>query len=397
MIHREREQSDSNDSRVPFMGSEPPRRSVDATAKIMIVDDEPLNIKVVRKYLQLAGYERFITTTDSPNAFAMIRAEKPDIVLLDVMMPQVSGLQILDAVRTDQALAHLPVLILTASTDQQTKSTALELGATDFLAKPIDASDLVPRVRNALMVKAHQDHLARYSERLEHEVSLRTAELEASRLRVVHCLARAAEYRDDDTGRHVIRVGRYAGILARELGFTEGHAAVIELAAQLHDVGKIGIPDAILLKPGKLTPEEFHIMQEHCEYGRMIIDPLPEHHDEARRVQERLRTGPVEYGSPLLKMAAEIAMTHHERWDGNGYPNELAGDQIPIEGRLTSVADVFDALSSRRPYKPPFALEKCLTILKDGSGTQFDKQIVDALIHRLPDIIQVQGQLADAA
>jgi putative two-component system response regulator len=397
MSHRDNDQIALPDSRDSFAGSEPARRSVDVSARIMIVDDEPLNIKVVRKYLQLAGYQQFITTSDSPSAFAMIRDEKPDVVLLDVMMPQVSGLQILDAVRTDRALAHLPVLILTASTDQQTKSTALELGATDFLAKPIDASDLVPRVRNALMVKAHQDHLARYSERLEHEVSLRTAELEASRLQVVHCLARAAEYRDDDTGRHVIRVGRYAGILARELGFTEGHAAVIELAAQLHDVGKIGIPDAILLKPGKLTPDEIATMQHHCEYGRLIIDPLPEHHDEARRVQERLGTGPVEYGSPLLKMAAEIALTHHERWDGKGYPNHLAGEEIPMEGRLTSVADVFDALSSKRPYKPAFELEKCLGILKEGRASQFDAGVVDALMRRLGDILQVQGQLADAA
>ncbi len=374
------------------------RPGTDLLAKIMIVDDEPLNIKVVRKYLQIAGYENFVTTSDAAAALEMIRSECPDLILLDIMMPKVSGLQILEAVRDDASLTHLPVLILTASTDAKTKSTALELGATDFLAKPIDASDLVPRVRNALVVKAHHDHLARYSEHLEHEVQLRTCELEASRLRVVHCLARAAEFRDDDTGRHVIRVGRYTGILARELGFAESHVSTLELAAQLHDVGKIGIPDAILLKPGKLTPDEFRAIQRHCVYGRKIIDPLPEHEDEARRIQERLGVESIAgYGSPLLTMAAEIALTHHERWDGSGYPNHLAGDSIPIEGRVTSVADVFDALSSKRPYKPAFPLEKCLTILKEGSGSQFDANVVNALLKRLGEIVQVQGQLADAA
>ncbi|HEX8524519.1 MAG TPA: HD domain-containing phosphohydrolase [Tepidisphaeraceae bacterium] len=368
-----------------------------ASAKIMIIDDEPLNIKVLRKYLQIAGYEHFVTTTDSVNAVSLVRAERPDLILLDVMMPQVSGLDILQTVRADPALMHLPVLVLTASTDAKTKSSALDLGATDFLAKPIDASDLVPRVKNSLLVKAHHDHLAKYSEQLEHEVSLRTAELEASRLRVVHCLARAAEYRDDDTGRHVIRVGRYAGILARDLGFGHVHASTLELAAQLHDVGKIGIPDAVLLKPGKLSPEEFELMKKHCEYGRLIIDPLPEHHEEARRVQEHLGAGPIEYGSPLLKMAAEIALTHHERWDGTGYPNKIAGEQIPLEGRVTSVVDVFDALLSKRPYKPPFELDKCLSILREGRGKQFDPQVIDALLRRLPDMLQVQGQLADAA
>jgi len=242
-------------------------------ARILIIDDEPVNIKVVKKYLQIAGYQNFITSTDAPKAIELIRTEQPDLVLLDVMMPEVSGLQILEQVRSDSALRYLPVLILTASADATIKQTALGLGATDFLAKPVDPGDLVPRVRNALLVKAHHDNLAQYSHQLEHEVKLRTAELEASRLQVVHSLARAAEYRDDDTGRHVVRVGRYASIIARELGFADDRCATLETAAQLHDVGKIGIPDGILLKPGKLDPDEFKRMQQHCEYGRLIIQP----------------------------------------------------------------------------------------------------------------------------
>jgi putative two-component system response regulator len=368
-------------------------RPATSAARIMIVDDEPVNIKVVRKYLQIAGYTEFITTSESPRAMEAIRREKPDVILLDVMMPQVSGLKILQEVRSDPELAHLPVLILTASTDAETKHAALELGATDFLAKPVDASDLVPRVKNCLLVKAHHDHLARYSNHLEAEVRMRTAELEKSRLQVVHCLARAAEYRDDDTGRHVVRVGKYAGILARELGFPADQVTMIEMAAQLHDVGKIGIPDSILLKPGRLDPEEFKLMQRHCEYGRLII--LPD--EPSTRAPTAAGGGRQLRTRSLLELAAEVAFTHHERWDGTGYPSNIAGEQIPLEGRITAVADVFDALSSKRPYKGAFPLESCISIVKDGRGRQFDPAVVDALLRRIGEITTVAQHMADAA
>ena len=372
--------------------------SQEPAGRIMIVDDEPVNIKVVRKYLQIAGYKEFITTSDAPQALPMLRDNRPDLLLLDVMMPQVSGIEILQGVRADPELQHIPVIILTANSDAKTKVQALELGATDFLAKPVDASELVPRVRNSLLVKAHHDHLAFYSHQLEHEVRRRTAELEASRLQVVHTLARAAEYRDDDTGRHVIRVGRYAGILARELGLPDDHAEMLETAALLHDVGKIGIPDGILLKPGKLDPEEFKIMQKHCEFGKLIIQPTPEHDEAANRMRASLGENCFEIlHTPLLDMAAAIAISHHERWDGTGYPHRFAGEQIPLEGRITSVADVFDALCSKRPYKAAMPLEKALGILTGGRGTQFDANVVDALLRRLGEITSVQTQLADAA
>jgi putative two-component system response regulator len=347
--------------------------------RVMIIDDEPLNIKIARKYLQIAGYSNFITTSDAAGAMQMVRREEPDVILLDVMMPQVSGLEILQAIRADRAIAHLPVLILTASTDAETRRNALELGATDFLAKPVEPSELVPRVRNALTVKAHHDHLKHYSQTLEHEVRQRTAEVEASRIHVVHALARAAEYRDDDTGRHVIRVGRYAGVIARDLGFEEERIAMLEMAAQLHDVGKIGIPDAILLKPGKLDEAEMTEMKRHCEYGWTIINP------------------PEGAASPLLRMAAEIAMTHHEKWDGSGYPRGLRGEDISLEGRITAAADVFDALSSKRPYKDAFPPDKCINILDDGKGRHFDAAVVTALLRRLGDITQIQSTFADAA
>jgi putative two-component system response regulator len=366
-------------------------------AKIAIVDDEPVNIKVVRKHLQGVGYENFVTTSDSVMAFDLIAREQPDLLLLDVMMPTVDGLQILRAIRGDEQLRHTPVLILTASTDRGTKREALEAGATDFLAKPVDADDLVPRVRNALIVKAHQDHLAGYSQQLSREVWLRTVELEESRLKVIHCLARAGEFRDDATGRHVIRVGRYTTILARELGFGEAEAGMMGLAALLHDVGKIGIPDAILLKPGPLEPAERETMKRHCEIGGRIVEPGAD--EEWASVACRHAANAIialDDQHPLLALARTIAMTHHEKWDGTGYPNGLAGGQIPIEGRIVAVADVFDALGSYRPYKPAFAPERCLEIMSKDRGRHFDPAVFDALGRRIDDILQVHAEHKDA-
>jgi putative two-component system response regulator len=367
-----------------------------STARVAIVDDEPINIKVARKYLQAAGYSHFITTTDSTTALALLAAERPDVVLLDIMMPEVDGIQVLSAIRAHKDLCHLPVLILTASTDAQTKSRALNAGATDFLPKPFDPSDLLPRIRNALTVKAHHDHLERYSEDLERQVRARTIELELSRLQVVYCLARAAEYRDDTTGRHVIRVGRYAGRLAREIGFSQVDAATLGLAAQLHDVGKIGLPDSILLKPASLTPEEYEIVKKHCDIGQHIVQPLSDTEWKSlRQCSETDFSVNTPSGDPLLVMIANIARSHHERWDGTGYPRHLKGEQIPLESRITSVADVFDALTTRRPYKPAFEIPKVMEMIAQGRGTQFDPQVVDALTRCLDDILLIRKEQAD--
>src|SRR5436190_6620334 len=242
--------------------------------RILLVDDEPLNIKVVRKYLAGAGYGDFCSTTNPAEVLpTMIRSE-PDIVLLDIVMPKFTGLDILSAIRADVQLAHIPVVMLTALEDRQTKCQALSLGATDFLAKPVDPSELLSRVRNVLLVKAHHDNLRHHAADLERMVRERTAQLEASHQNVIHCLARAAEFRDDDTGRHVLRVGCYAAVIARQLGWEEPAVQMLQQAAQLHDVGKIGIPDAILSKPGKLTPQEFEVIQKHCGFGKRIFESL---------------------------------------------------------------------------------------------------------------------------
>jgi putative two-component system response regulator len=373
-----------------------PSRDTTKLAKIMIVDDEAINVKVVRKYLQGFGYTNFLTCNQSPRVMELAREQRPDIVLLDIMMPEVSGIEILQAIRSDHLLHRIPVIILTAVGDARIKQQTLELGATDFLTKPVDPSELVLRVGNALVVKTHYDHLATYSEQLERQVRARTVELMASRRGLVQTLARAAEYRDNETAHHIGRVGRYVGIIARQLGMPREIAELLEEASLLHDVGKLGIPDAILLKPGRLTPEEREIMKQHCAFGRRIIQQSPDSTWQRYGARSQLDSiDPRNANAWLIPVAATIAQTHHERWDGDGYPLGLAGEAIPLEGRITAVADVFDALSTRRPYKEAYPFEKCLEIMERGRATHFDPQVLDAFLSRTDGVQQVQIDLAD--
>ena len=367
-------------------------------AKIMIVDDGPLDTAMLELQLAEAGFSAIQSVTDPKATFDMIRSEQPDVLLLDIVMPEVDGFEILAAVQQSQILAPLPVIILTASTTAETKLKALELGATDFLSKPVDPSELLLRLRNTLATKAFQDHLKNQSAELEREVQRRTRELERARKEAMFCLARAAEFRDDDTGRHVLRVGRYAGLIAAQLGFSKEAVEMLEQAAQLHDVGKIGISDTILLKAGKLDPSEFELMKQHCDFGKKIIEPMSD--EEWKIVQRHTDVGSTIMeisSSPVMKMAGVIAQTHHEKWNGTGYPHGLAGEDIPIEGRITAVADVYDALSSPRSYKEPFPLEKCLTIMEEGRGQHFDPRVLDAFYACLESVRKVQAEWADPA
>ena len=368
------------------------------TARILVIDDEPINIKVIQKYLQEYGYKQVRGITDSSFALEGIQTEQPDVILLDVMMPRVSGIELLAEIRGTAGIAHLPVIILTASCDRETKLAVLDRGATDFLAKPVDIYELLPRVRNAITQKKYHDQLKGYAKNLEDAVRLRTAELEASRREVIYCLARAAELRDDDTGNHVLRVGQYAAIIGRALGLDEATVEMLEQAAQLHDIGKIGIPDEILLKPGRLDPEQYARMQKHAVLGKRIIEPMPD--SEWGRLKGHVRIGQqvLECGrSPILKMAAQIALTHHEHYSGKGYPLGLAGEDIPLEGRITAVADVFDALASKRPYKPPLPLEQCFSMIAAERGQQFDPRVVDAFFSCRDQITAIQLHYADLA
>jgi len=382
---RQPKKADGTAARDPIMDS-----------TIMVLDDEPFNVMVVRKYLRDAGYSSLLECTDSSEAMRTIARNKPSLLLLDIMMPKVSGLDILRALRLEEQARRFPVLVLTASTDSATKREALDLGAADFLAKPVDPNDLVPRVRNALTTKVYEERLANYAEKLEHDVRTRTAELEASRQEVIHCLARAAEYRDDITGQHVVRVGRYAGLIARELGSSAADVETLELAAQLHDVGKIGIPDAVLNSPGKLDPEQLAVIQRHCSFARNILAPLGENEWRVLQTHARLGAGLLQISSsPILMLAARIAQTHHEWWNGAGYPLGLAGEDIPLEGRITAVADVFDALSTPRPYKAPIPREKCFAIMTEERGTHFDPRVLDAFFARSKEVIEIQMEYMD--
>jgi len=361
-----------------------------AQYKIMVVDDTPVNLKVIRAYLAREGYKQIEILEDSREALATLLRENPDLLILDLMMPHVSGLDILETIRAIPEFRHLPVIVITAAEEREMKTKSLELGATDFLSKPLDAEDLILRVRNTLELKSYQDSL-------EEKVLERTAELRKSREDVIHCLARAAEYRDNETGHHVIRVGRYVGLMADQLGVDAQTSHMMELASTLHDMGKIGIPDSILRKPGPLTDEERNHMKKHCEFGAEICTPDREKAQES--VAAHVVIGAMMFSgsaaSPLLQMASRIALTHHERWDGAGYPRGLKGEEIPIEGRITAVADVFDALSSKRPYKAAFPLDKCFGIIEEEAGKHFDPRVVKAFLARKRDVIAVHDAYRD--
>jgi len=357
--------------------------------KLMIVDEKLAVFAVIQRQLEHCGYRSFVVTSDPNQVMPLVKSEHPDLILIDISMSKAGGLEVLRQLRADPHTRYLPVLVVTASSDPRVKFEALELGASDFLPKPFDISDLAPRVRNALLLKAHQDQLARNADDLERQVRTRTDELEVSRHEIIQCLARAGEYRDHETGNHVVRVGKYAAIIARELNLPSEDVALIEQAALLHDVGKIGVSDLILLKPGKLTPEEFALMKKHCEFGRNIIQPP------AEQTSRAVRQAAV--SSPIMDMAARIAMTHHEWWNGSGYPRGLAGVDIPLEGRITALADVFDALSSPRPYKPAYPVEACFEIMARNRGTQFDPRAYDAFVSARAAILQVLQDFPDDA
>lgn len=384
----------SADSTLLAAGMPPPRI---ASPKIVVVDDEPHNAHEIARLLAPVGMTEFAWTSNPKTALDFLHDERPDVLLLDLQMPDCDGIELLQQIRADADLAHVPTLALTEDKNRELERRALELGALDFLRKPVDALELVPRVRNAWSVKSYQDQLEHQTRELDRAVRERTAELALSRLELIHCLGRAAEYRDNETGRHVVRVGRYAGIIARQLKLEPRMIELLELAAPLHDVGKIGIPDSILRKPGSLAVDEFRIMQSHCDLGLRIFHDASE--GSLNDLVEHPQLGGTfisEYVSPVLRMASSIAVTHHERWDGAGYPKGLKGTDIPIEGRVTAVADVFDALSTKRAYKPAFPLEKCLDILRDGRGSHFDPEVLDAFFARLDEVLDVFREFGDA-
>ena len=342
-------------------------------AKILIVDDQPANVTLIEKMLDIDGYINVIATTDPTQVEAMYLEQNSDLILLDLNMPVMDGYQVLAKIREVDP-DYPPIIVLTAQSDRESRIKALDLGARDFLAKPFDRVELMTRIRNMLEVRIMTKAMKNQNIILDGMVKDRTKELNNSRLEVIRRLGRAAEYRDDMTGFHIIRMSRYSQLLALAAGMQDTEAETLLNASPMHDIGKIGIPDNILMKPGKFDPEEWKIMQTHVAIGVEILSGSD---------------------SVLMNMAAEIAQNHHEKWDGSGYPRALAGEDIPLTGRIVAVADVFDALTSVRPYKEAWSVEKAIEYLKEQSGKHFEPRLVDLFLDILPDILIIRNQYSE--
>ena len=347
-----------------------------AELRILVVDDEPANTILLQGMLRRWGFTNVVAITDPTRVVDAFTQAVPDLLLLDIGMPGLSGFDVMgllaDWLGSD---TPVPVVVLTADVTDATKHRALECGARDFLTKPFDPEEVRLRVSNLLELRLLQLKIKRHNDDLEERVERRTHQLELSRLELVHRLAAAAEYRDDDTHRHAHRIGRTAGLLAAGLGLASGAAERIRLAAPLHDIGKIAIPDTILLKPGKLTLDEFATMRSHTVVGARILAGSSSH---------------------LLRTASEIALTHHERWDGGGYPGGLVGAATPLAGRVVAVADVFDALAHRRPYKQPWPGDDAVAEILSQAGRHFDPDVVAAFAG-LDHHALVEGEQTESA
>ena len=370
--------------------------------RILFVDDEPYFLDGIRRMLRRhAGEWELAFTGSVAGALRELGRAEFDLLVTDINMPGRNGFDLLAAVCGENPeQAPFPIVVLTGNAETDLKRRALEMGATDLLNKPVSAPDLVARVRSALRLKSYQDQIREQNELLEKKVAERTADLEISRLDILWRLAKAGEYRDEETGNHTVRVGLLSHTLARALGMERDLAERVFLVSPLHDIGKIGIPDGILLKKGALTPEEWKIMRTHCQIGFSILK------DEAKGTGYYLdmicgadgcgRARP-RAANPLLDTAAVIALNHHERWDGQGYPQGLRGGEIPLVARIVALVDVFDALKSVRPYKPAFSDDKTLEIIREERGGHFAPQIVEAFLDTFDVLREICLDLQDEA
>lgn len=325
----------------------------DQRPRLLLVDDEPTNLQVLRHVLQ-ADY-RLLFATDGARALQVAREQLPQLILLDIMMPGMDGYAVCRALKADPATAGIPVIFITALNDSQDETAGFDVGGVDYLTKPVSPPVVRARVRTHLSL-------------------VRMEELRETRLQIVQRLGRAAEYKDNETGMHVIRMSHFSQLLALAAGCSPAWAEDLLNAAPMHDVGKIGIPDAVLRKPGPLDADEWATMRRHPEIGAEIIG---------------------EYPSGVLQLAREIALAHHEKWDGSGYPRGLAGEAIPLSARIVAIADVFDALTTRRPYKEPWPVQEAMNHIAAQAGKHFDPALVALFAPLLPQLLEIRARWAE--
>jgi putative two-component system response regulator len=346
------------------------------TMNIVIVDDTPLNLVLMQTLVGRLNGCSAIGFENPAEGLAWCETNEPDLIIVDYMMPGVDGLEFVRRVRSQHTRDDVPILMVTANQERSVRYEALELGANDFLTKPIDRHEFEARVHN--MVKLREAHLITRdrAENLAHAVREATAEILDRERETVIRLARAAEFRDPQTGAHLQRMSHYSALIARRLGQPDDFVDQLLLAAPMHDVGKLGIPDQILLKDGRLSAEEFAVMKRHPVIGHDILK---------------------DSSSSVIQMGATIALSHHENFDGSGYPYGLSGEAIPLPGRIVAVADVFDALTSERPYKPTWSTTKAISFLRGGRGGKFDPACIDAFLHGWEEVAEIFARFRDLA
>ena len=347
---------------------------------ILVVDDNPMNIELMEAYLEPKGY-KIIAATRGQEALDILDNQSIDLILLDVMMPGISGFEVTRKIRNDKSSKYIPIILITALSEKKERVEGIDAGCDDFITKPVDKNELCSRVKSLLKIKDYNDLKDNYQKKLELEVATRTKSLEkamislkTASLETINRLTKAAEYKDEETGAHIQRMSLYSEAVARSFGLDESMIENILFSACMHDLGKISTPDNILLKPGKLDAAEWEIMKQHTVVGAKIL------------------TGS---DSEVIQLGEVIARSHHERWDGSGYPDGLKGNNIPIAARIVAIADVFDALSSERPYKKSFSEDKTFSIIKEGSGSHFDPAVVDAFFSVQDEILAIKQKYAD--
>jgi len=361
---------------------------------ILVVDDMPENIALMRRLLTPKGY-RIAEALSGPAALELVATDPPDVILLDLMMPEMNGFEVCDRLKRDLTTRHIPIIIITGVSEHEANIRALEAGVDDFLIRPIDPVLLDARIRSSVKSKALQDQIIKYQRRLEDDnqaledrVRERTAQLERTQQVTMFSMARLAESRDPETGEHLERMRRYVREIAIEMGswpkydgtIDSGFVEILYYSSPLHDIGKVGIPDQILLKPGKLTREEFDIMKTHTLVGG---DTLKAADEEAG-------------GNSFLMMGRDIAYFHHEKWDGSGYPYSLSGEDIPLPARIVALGDAYDALTSKRPYKEPFSHEKSRDIILEAGGSHFDPDVINAFKARDSRFTTIRDKYQDS-